>query len=113
MQNYIKDVTALRGRMVSDISETLREMNHTVIVDDKDVSYTAYPTGESGYVSPEDATVVQVLKIKELSYNQTFKFVFVDENGHRGTPTEISTDELWGICDHLYRVERREPADCK
>lgn len=104
MQNYINKVSKLRKEMVADIEEYLKSLNRAVIVKAGHLSYLNYNLA-SNSTSEDELELVPDVEITMLVYDKDFGFTFTDACGHEGTPSELSTDEMWAVCDYLFVLQ--------
>lgn len=107
MKNYIDKVSKLRKEMTADIEEFLLNANRAIVVKAGQVSYVSFDMATTSD-KEEVLEVLPEIEIVMLAYNKEFGFMFTDAYGHEGTPSELSTDELWIVCDYLFDLERQE-----
>ena len=107
MKNYIDKVSKLRKEMTADIEEFLLNANRAIIIKAGHLSYVSFDMASSSD-KDEVLEVVPDVEIVMLGYNKEFGFIFRDAFGHEGTPSELSTDELWTVCDYLYDIEHQD-----
>ena len=106
MKNYIDPISKVRKSMTADIEEFLRNANRAIFTKAGALSYLCYDLATTS-ASDEELELVPDIEITMLSFHKEFGFIFVDAHGHEGTPSELSTDELWAVCDYLYDIERQ------
>lgn len=106
MKNYIDPISKVRKSMTADIEEFLKDANRAIFVKAGFLSYLSYDLAFNS-TSEEELEVVPEIEITMLAFHKEFGFIFVDAHGHEGTPSELSTDELWAVCDYLYDLERQ------
>ena len=107
MKNYIDQVSKLRKSMIAEIGETLADMNKSLVVTAGALSYIDYDLAFNSS-SEMEMQVVPEVEIVMLNPDKEFNFTFTNAYGHIETPTKLSTDELWDVCDYLYDLERQD-----
>jgi hypothetical protein len=100
MKNYFEQVTKLRKSMIAEIGETLTNMNKSLVVAAGALSYIDYDLAFNSTSEMEEQVVPEV-EIIMLTPDKEFNFTFTNAYGNIETPTKLSTDELWDICDYL------------
>ena len=106
MKYYIESFSKLRKSMIANVEEFLKNTNRNIFVKAGDLSYLNYGLATPS-TSGDELELVPDIEITMLAFNKEFGFIFVDAQGHEGTPGELSTDELWSVCDYLADLERR------
>ena len=110
MKNYIENVSKLRKSMTADIEEFLKNANRAIFTKAGALSYLCYDLATTS-TSDEELELVPDIEITMLAFHKEFGFIFVDAHGHEGTPSELSTDELWDVCDYLYDIEHQAESE--
>lgn len=109
MKNYIEPVSKLRKSMITEIGETLADMNKSLVVAAGALSYIDYDLAFNS-TNEQEKQVVPEVEIVMLTPDKEFDFTFTNAYGHTETPTKLSTDELWDICDYLADERHTAPA---
>lgn len=107
MKNYMESVGGLRKAMIADIEEYLREANRSIVVKAGHISYLCYNLAFNS-TNEDELQCVPDVEIRMLAHDKDFGFRFVDAHNHEGVPTELSTDELWTVCDYLLLEDLRQ-----
>ena len=101
MKNYIHEVAELRKEMLADIEAYLKATNKTIFVEKGRLSYMAYNETEFQEKPDDFLNIVPEVEIAALTLDKHLEFIFVDVRGQEGSQGQLSTDELWAVCDYL------------